>query len=81
MFELRLNNNTIPLQWGTWAMKRFCELENKSLMELIKVLSSGSFELKTIINIVLASPGDVRFLRANVVSTILSEKYFKLWVK
>jgi hypothetical protein len=55
MFELRLNNNTIPLQWGTWAMKRFCELEDKTLMELISVLSSGSFELKTIINIVLAS--------------------------
>jgi hypothetical protein len=55
MFELRLNNNTIPLQWGTWAMKRFCELEDKTLMELISVLSSGSFELKTIINIVIAS--------------------------
>lgn len=56
MFELRLNNNNkIPLKWGTWAMKRFCELENKSLLELINILSSGSFELGTIVHIIQAS--------------------------
>ena len=30
MFQLKTNNNTIHLKWGTWAMKRFCELENKN---------------------------------------------------
>lgn len=56
MFELRLNNNTtIPLKWGTWAMKRFCELENKTLVELITVLSSGNYDLKTIVNIISAA--------------------------
>ena len=56
MFELRLNNNnTIPLKWGTWAMKRFCELEKKTLMELINVLSSGSYDLDTIVHIVMAA--------------------------
>ena len=56
MFELRLNNNnTIPLKWGTWSMKRFCELENKTLVELINVLSSGSYDLDTIVHIVMAS--------------------------
>lgn len=55
MYELKTKNNTIHLQWGTWAMKRFCELENKTLLELINILSSGSFELSTIINIVRAS--------------------------
>lgn len=55
MYELKTNNNSIPLQWGTWAMKRFCELENKTLVDLINILSSGSFELSTIINIVRAS--------------------------
>jgi hypothetical protein len=56
MFELRLDNNkTIPLKWGTWAMKRFCELENKSLLDLINILSSGSFELGTIVHIIQAS--------------------------
>ena len=56
MFELRLNNNkTIPLKWGTWAMKRFCELENKSLLDLINILSSGAFELGTIVHIIQAS--------------------------
>ena len=56
MFELRLNNNiTIPLKWGTWAMKRFCELENKTLVELINVLSSGNYDLSTIVNIITSA--------------------------
>jgi len=52
MFELKLKNNTIQLKWGTWAMKRFCELEGKTLMQMIGVLSSGEFDLKTIVSIV-----------------------------
>ena len=52
MFELKLETTTIPLKWGTWAMKRFCELENKTLMELIQVLSSGVYNLDTIVHIV-----------------------------
>lgn len=55
MFELKLETTTIPLRWGTWAMKRFCELENKTLMELINVLSSGVYNLDTIVHIVQAS--------------------------
>jgi len=55
MFELRLNNKIIPLKWGTWAMKRFCELENKTLVELINVLSSGNYDLSTIVNIISAA--------------------------
>lgn len=26
MFNLELQNKTIPLKWGTWAMRRACEL-------------------------------------------------------
>jgi hypothetical protein len=52
MYELKLKETTIPLRWGTWAMKRFCELENKTLMELINVLSSGVYNLDTIVHIV-----------------------------
>ena len=55
MYELKLKETTIPLRWGTWAMKRFCELENKTLMELINVLSSGVYNLDTIVHIVQAS--------------------------
>jgi hypothetical protein len=55
MFELRLNNKIIPLKWGTWAMKRFCELENKTLIELINVLSSGNYDLSTIVNIITSA--------------------------
>lgn len=55
MFELKLKETTIPLRWGTWAMKRFCELEKKNLMELINVLSSGVYDLDTIVHIVQAS--------------------------
>lgn len=55
MFELKTNNNTIHLKWGTWAMKRFCELEGKNLMELINVLSGGIYDLDTIVHIVQAA--------------------------
>ena len=55
MFELKTNNNTIPLKWGTWAMKRFCELEDKNLMQLIEVLSGGIYDLDTIVHIVQAA--------------------------
>ena len=55
MYELKTDNNTIHLKWGTWAMKRFCELENKTLMDLISVLSSGVYNLDTIVHIVQAA--------------------------
>ena len=55
MFELKTDNNTIHLKWGTWAMKRFCELENKNLMQLIEVLSGGVYDLDTIVHIVQAA--------------------------
>ena len=55
MFELKTGNNVVPLKWGTWAMKRFCELENKNLMQLIEVLSGGVYELDTIVHIVQAA--------------------------
>ncbi len=55
MYELKTNNNTIHLKWGTWAMKRFCELENKNLMQLIEVLSGGVYDLDTIVHIVQAA--------------------------
>jgi len=50
MYELKTDNNTIHLKWGTWAMKRFCELENKNLMQLIEVLSGGVYDLDTIVH-------------------------------
>ena len=55
MYELKLKETTIPLRWGTWAMKRFCELEQKNLMQLIEVLSSGVYDMDTIVHIVQAS--------------------------
>jgi len=55
MYELKTDNNTIHLKWGTWAMKRFCELENKNLMQLIEVLSGGIYDLDTIVHIVQAA--------------------------
>jgi len=55
MFKLVLKDRTLDLKWGTWAMKRFCELEGKNLMEMINVLSSGEFDLKTIVSIIQAA--------------------------
>ena len=28
MFELKLNNKTILLKWGTWSMREFCVANN-----------------------------------------------------
>lgn len=50
--QLKLpNGKTIDLKWGTWAMKRTCELRGMSLMELLTTLEKGSFDLSFIIAI------------------------------
>ena len=53
MFNLELQNKTIPLKWGTWAMRRACELAGTPgnplpLEEFFTSLLGASFDFKKI---------------------------------
>ena len=53
MFKLELQNKTIPLKWGTWSMRRACELAGENgkplpLDEFFNSLLGASFDFKKI---------------------------------
>jgi len=52
MFELKLNNKTIKLKWGTWAMREFCQQKGITLEKYFEVLGSSQFDLDNIIKLV-----------------------------
>ena len=51
MFELRLNNNTIHLKWGTWAMREFCKEYDITLEKYFEVLSTSQKDISVIIKL------------------------------
>ena len=51
MFELRLNNNTIHLKWGTWAMREFCIKNNITLEKYFETLASAQKDLNVIVKL------------------------------
>lgn len=52
MFELKLNNKTIQLKWGTWAMREFCELKGISLDKYFELLGNSQTDLDLIVKLV-----------------------------
>ena len=53
MFELKLQNKTIPLKWGTWAMRRACELAGEDgkplpLQDFFDSLLGSSYDFRKI---------------------------------
>ncbi len=52
MFELKTNNNTIHLKWGTWAMREFTKQNNIGIDEYFKVLSTAQTSLDVIVQLV-----------------------------
>jgi hypothetical protein len=52
MFELKLNNKTIQLKWGTWAMREFCVAKGISIDKYFEVLGSSQLDLDMIIKLV-----------------------------
>lgn len=52
MFELKTNNNTIHLKWGTWAMREFTKQNNIGIDEYFKVLSTAQTNLDIIVQLV-----------------------------
>ena len=51
MFELRLNNNTIHLKWGTWAMREFCKEYDITLEKYFEVLSTSQKDISVIVKL------------------------------
>jgi len=52
MFELKTNNNTIHLKWGTWSMREFTKENNIGIDEYFKVLSTAQTSLDIIVQLV-----------------------------
>ena len=52
MFELKLNNKTVQLKWGTWAMREFCVAKGITIEKYFDVLGRSQFDLDNIIKLV-----------------------------
>lgn len=52
MFELKLQNNTINLKWGTWAMREFCVAKGVTIDKYFDLLSKSQYDLDNIIKMV-----------------------------
>lgn len=52
MFELKLNNKTINLKWGTWAMREFCIAKDITIDKYFELLTNTHFDLDIIIKLV-----------------------------
>jgi hypothetical protein len=52
MYELKTNNNTIHLKWGTWAMREFTKQNNIGIDEYFKVLATAQTSLDIIVQLV-----------------------------
>jgi hypothetical protein len=66
MFEFKLNDKTIPLNWGTWSMKRFCDIKGITIAQYFDIIGNGNIDLADVIVILQAaaehgSKGTVKF--------------------
>jgi len=52
MFQLKTNNNTINLKWGTWAMKEFTKVNNISIEQYFNLLATAHTNLDVIVQLV-----------------------------
>jgi len=54
MFELKLNNKTIQLKWGTWAIREYCIARGIEPNEYFSDLSKSDLDIDKIIKMVYA---------------------------
>lgn len=55
-FKLKLEEGEIMLEWGTFAMHRFCQLcGNLPLSGLLSIYDSNTFSLQHVINMIRAA--------------------------
>ena len=52
MFELKLNNKTIHLKWGTWAMREFCVANNIGIDKYFELLGNTQFNLDLVVKMI-----------------------------
>ena len=52
MFELKLNNKTIPLKWGTWAMREFCISQNITIDKYFELLGKTQLDLDIVVKMI-----------------------------
>lgn len=71
MFEFKLKDKTIPLKWGTWSMKRFCEIKSITIGQYFDIIGGGNISLEDVIVILqaaaeMATKGTVKFTEFEV---------------
>ena len=49
MFQLNVNNKTIPLKWGTWAMREFCIEREITIDKYFELLGKSQFDLDLVV--------------------------------
>ena len=49
MFILNVNNKTIPLKWGTWAMREFCVERGITIDKYFELLGNSQFDLDLVV--------------------------------
>jgi hypothetical protein len=49
MFDLKINNNTIPLKWGTWSMREFCLEREITIDKYFELLGKSQFDLDLVV--------------------------------
>lgn len=49
MFNLNVNNKTIPLKWGTWAMREFCLEREITIDKYFDLLGKSQFDLDLVV--------------------------------
>lgn len=71
MFEFKLKDKTVPLKWGTWSMKRFCEIKGITIGQYFDLIGSGNIALEDVVIILqaaaeMATKGTVKFTEFEV---------------
>lgn len=49
MFDFKVGERLIPLNWGTWSMKRFCDIKGITIAQYFDVIGSGDIQLADVI--------------------------------
>jgi hypothetical protein len=49
MFQLNVNNKTIHLKWGTWAMREFCIEREITIDKYFELLGKSQFDLDLVV--------------------------------
>ena len=54
MHKFEINNKTIDLKWGTWAMREFCKDKGVTIDQYFELIGGKVLDLDTIIKLIYA---------------------------